>query len=252
MFKNNSRICIIIVAVIFFTYSQCLATTIIAIRTPEVFTIAADSAGTFISSSKPLKQELVCKIYQKGGVLYAIAGLTKDAKRGYDPAEIIASSLHDTQPLLSSVNKIETIMRKAVKNELTKLRTEDPKLFIDELKETTIIISCFENDQPVAIGIQFLGTIDGQGKILIRTKRLSCPGNCPKGTYTFFLGKTKAIENYVAIHGSNFTMSPEESVMFMVQLEINAKTPGVGPPIDVVRLNKNGITWLYGKAQCKQ
>ncbi len=45
------------------------------------------------------------------------------------------------------------------------------------------------------------------------------------------------------------SMSPEDGVRFFVQLEIDAGTPGVGLPIDVVRLDKNGIRWLNGKSK---
>jgi hypothetical protein len=67
---------------------------------------------------------------------------------------------------------------------------------------------------------------------------------CPSGNYTFFLGKHNAIDNYVAEKGKHFAMSPEDATRFMVQLEIDAKTPGVGPPIEVVRLDRHGIKWL--------
>lgn len=82
------------------------------------------------------------------------------------------------------------------------------------------------------------------GKIVIQPTQLACPGDCPNGNLTFFLGQHKAIDKYIAEKGRQFAMSPEEAVKFMVQLEIGAKTPSVGPPIEVVGVDRNGIRWL--------
>ena len=77
------------------------------------------------------------------------------------------------------------------------------------------------------------------GILTIETTRLRCPGDSPTGTYTFFMGHREAIDKYAAEHGGQFDMSPEHAV----QLEINAKAPGVGPPIDVVRMDVHGVHW---------
>ena len=244
------------IALFIFVSYPCGATTIVAIRTPDIFVIASDTEGTFKGGDKPATSRSVSKIYQKGGVLYAIGGLAKDAKRGFDPAESIAGSLQDSKPLLSAVTNLEAILSRSLKEELLKLRTEEPALFRDSIKGdnagTTVLLACFEKNQPVAIGIRFLGAVETDGKPVIRTTRLVCPGDCPGGTYTFFIGHHKAIDKHVSEHGKHFAMSPEESVRFMVQLEIDAKTPGVGPPIDVVRLDKNGITRVSDKGESEQ
>jgi hypothetical protein len=242
------RFWVVSTALLVFTPSPCLPTTIVAIRTPEVFAIAADTEGTFKGGSNPTTRRSVSKIFEKGGVLYAISGLTKDSRRGFDPADAIAASLRDSQSLLSIVTNVEAILSKALKEELAKLQTEEPVLFCNAIEGDnavkTVLLASFEKEQPIAIGINFLGAVNTEGKLVIRTTRLACPGDCPNGMYTFFLGHHKAIDKYIAERGAHLAMSPEEGVRFMAQLEIDAKTPGVGPPIDMVRLNQDGIKWL--------
>ena len=230
----------------------CYGTTIVAVRTPEVFAMAADGEGTFKGRGMPTTSRLVSKIFQKAGLLYAISGLTKDANRGFDPAAAIASFISVPQPLRKTANDLERILSNSLRNELTTLRAEEPALFRHAVegdsRGTSILLACWENEEPLAIAIHFLGVLDEEGKLTIRTTRLACPGDCPNGTFTFFLGHHTAIDKYASERGNRIPMSPEESVRFFVQLEIDAGTPGVGLPIDIVRLDRNGISWLSGKS----
>ena len=235
---------IVIVALIIVKHSSCLATTIVAIRTPEVFAIAADGGGTFKGGGNPPTQQSVSKIFQEGGVLYAICGLAKDDRRGFHPAEIIAVLAQKTPSFPYLLTNLEAALSKSLKEELARLRIEDPLLFQDSIEGdnagTAVLLAWFEKGEPVAVAIRFVGTVDPDGQLRIRTTRLACPGDCPGETYTFFLGHRKAIDKYVAEHGKDFAMSPEEAVSFLVNIEIDAKTPGVGPPVDAARLNKKG------------
>lgn len=235
-------------ALLVLTSLPSLATTIVAIRTPEVFVMAADTEGTFRGGDSPATRRSVSKVFQKGGVLYAVSGFVKDSKRGFDPAGAIAACLRDSQSLQAAAADVEAIVSKSLREELSRLQTEEPLVFRHAIEGenagTTVLLAAFEKEHPVAIGMGFLGAADPDGKLTIRITRLVCPGDCPDGTYTFFLGHRKAIDKYVAEHGMHFAMSPEEGVRFLVQLEIDAKTPGVGPPIEVVRVSKNGVEWL--------
>jgi hypothetical protein len=242
------RVFVVTVVLIISMSAPSLGTTIVAIRTPELFAIAADSAGTFKGGGNSDRERPVSKIFQSGGVLYAIGGLAKDSRRGFDPERVIADFLRASHQLQSAVTNLETILSESLREELSKLQKEEPDLFRDAIQGsingTSVLMASFENGQPIAIGIHFVGAVNSDGKVVVRTHRLACPGDCLDGTYTFFLGHRKAIDKYVAEHDKRFSMWPEEAVRFIVQLEIDAKTPGVAPPIHVVRLNKDGIRWL--------
>ncbi len=188
-------------------YSVCRGTTIVAVRTPEVFAMATDSKGTFEGGGRAATSRPVSKIFQKDGILYAISGLTKDTKRGFDPVASIDDSVSDLEPLQNIANKLEQVLSKALEGELTVLRAEEPELFRQEIAAdgnhgTSILLACWENEGPLSIGIHFHGVLNEDGKLAIRTTRLACPGDCPSGIFTFFLGHHTAIDKYVAQRGN--------------------------------------------------
>jgi hypothetical protein len=231
------------------TVSPCHSTTIVAIRTPEVVALAADTAATFKGGGQPDTQATVSKIGRHGQVLYALSGFVKDPRGLFDPATTIAASFHEAQPFLSVVAQIEAQLAHALTAALLHLRTDDPGLFRQAITAgtggTTVLLASFEHGAPVAISLTFRGAATATGHLRIHTQRRTCPGaDCPEGRYTFMRGRHKAIEQYFATHSPRLAMRPEDAVRFLVQLEIDAKTPGVGPPIEVVRLSQDGIHWL--------
>src|SRR5215471_14117473 len=231
------------------TVSPCNSTTIVAMRTPEVVALAADTAATFKGGGQPDTQAAVSKIGQQGQVLYALSGFVKDPRGLFDPAAMIAATFHEAQPFLSAVAHLEAHLARALTAALLYLRTDEPALFRQAITAgtggTTVFLASFEHGVPLAVSLTLRGAATPTGDIHIDTQRRACPGaDCPEGRYTFLLGRHKAIEQYFATHTLRLAMRPEEAVRFLVQLEIDAKTPGVAPPIEVVRLSQDGIHWL--------
>ena len=231
------------------------ATSIVAIHTPDQVVIAADSEQTLRGGGLPTNRQTVCKIYQEGDALIAISGLAGDPARGLDPVQIVAAVLHDKNSFKKTINLIKRKLSVALRAELERLRVDDPALFSQMLEDsekngTAVFFTFLEYDVPVAAVIGIYPSIHERHRLALTSKRLTCPGDCPDGVYTFFLGERKAIDRYVAENGKHFSMGPDEIVRFMVQLEIDAGTPGVGPPIDVVQLDKAGIKWLSPRPGC--
>jgi hypothetical protein len=219
-------------------------TSIIAIRTPTVFAIAADGKGIFKGGSESATARRVSKIFETAGVVYAIGGLAK-SPHGFDPAAIIAASVSSRRSLADTANEVERDISTALKDELIKLRTKEPAFYRNQLvgknRGTNILLARWESNEPVAIAIRFVAELDKAGNLMIQTQRLCCPGrDCPNGSFTFYLGHHEAVDKYLS-ETPNFAMKPEEAVRFFVQLVIDTGAPDVGPPIDVVRLDSDGI-----------
>src|ERR1051326_5556982 len=53
------------------------ATSIVVLRTPTEVVLGADSRGTFFDG-KTVEYKTVCKIYERGGVFFAVAGMAHD------------------------------------------------------------------------------------------------------------------------------------------------------------------------------
>jgi hypothetical protein len=143
--------------------------------------------------------------------------------------------------------------KKNLEKEIKMMWEQDPKKFkkriIGEQKGiiTSIIIAGFDKNIPIAYAINF--TVD-ESKREIKTTHIRCPGDCQNGVELFYLGKADEIKKYVSNLGSNFNMSPEAFAKYLVNLEIKAGTPGVGPPIDLIVITKDGVKWLSRKKEC--
>jgi len=230
------------------------ATIIIGIRTPQEVVIAADSMGTFYGLY-PEATKVVCKVFTVGGAGFAVAGLAKSPRGGFDAEAVVARALSGRRSLLQAVTAIEGELRIHIAQELERQRREDTKFFAKTVEGedgcvTSILLGALEGDLPVAVAVGFKATYDPAGKISVSTSRLTCPGDCPSGVLTFYLGNWSPIEHYTSEHDQPLKMPPAAAARFLVQLVIDARVPGVGPPIDVLVISKSGISWQALKEGC--
>jgi hypothetical protein len=230
------------------------STIIIGIRTPEEVVIAADSMGTF-SGRDPEMTKPVCKIFTVRGVGFAVAGLAKSPRGGLDADAVVTRALSGSQSLLQAATAIEAELRLHISQELERQKREEPKLFAETAegeggRVTSILLGAFEGGVPVAVCISFKASQDPAGKISVGTSRLTCPGDCPSGVLNFYLGNWRPIERYTSEHDQPLEMPPAAAARFLVQLVIDARVPGVGPPIDVLVISKSGVSWRALKDGC--
>jgi len=230
------------------------ATIIIGMRTPEEVVIAADSVGTF-SGQYPETTTRVCKVFTVRGVGFAVGGLAKSPRGGLDADAVVARALSGRQSLLQAVTVIEAELRLHISQELERQKREEPKLFSETVegedgRVTSVLLGAFEGNVPVAVCVSFKAAKDPAGKISVSTSRLTCPGDCPSGVLTFYLGNWRPIERYTTEHDQYLKMPPAAAARFLVQLVIDAQVPGVGPPIDVLVISKSGMSWQALKEGC--
>jgi hypothetical protein len=116
----------------------------------------------------------------------------------------------------------------------------------------SIMLIGFEKGTPFVIGQQF--TISATFKHNVRVTPLKpkwCPGaDCPNGTYVLHLGAGEAIEQYIAALRPPFSSSAPDLARNLVKVEIDAHAPGVGGPIDLLRLSASGPEWIQQKPGC--
>ena len=230
------------------------ATTIVGIRTPEQVVIAADSMGTSrgyrIETVRP-----VCKIFTVKDAAFAIAGLVKDPVWNFDAENLTAGSLRRQGRLTETANDIAKRLTEMLGSYLERLKPGNPFLYSRLLKEedgeiTSILLTAYEEDQPVAIGIGFRATEGPGGRVGITTTRVACPGDCPGGVMYFFLGERRAIDRYIAEQGRDRLLPAYSGAPFLVQLAIDGESKRVGPPIDVVVIDRQGVSWPARKNGC--
>jgi hypothetical protein len=230
------------------------ATTIAGIRTPEQVVIAADSLGTArgyrIESTRP-----VCKIFRVKDAAFAIAGLVKDLAWKFDAENATADSLRRQTRLTETANDLADRLTDMLGSYLERLKTGNPYLYRKLLEEqegtiTSILLAAYEGDQPVAIGMSFHASEDTGGRIRITPTQVACPGDCPDGVMHFFLGERRPIERYIAEHGKDRLLPATSGAPFLVRLVIDGGSKLVGPPVDVIVIDGQGVSWPARKEGC--
>jgi hypothetical protein len=225
--------------------------TIVAIRTPDVVVMAADSAATCVGGQGGIRA--VCKIRPVGdGRFFAVAGLTEDPERGFSATAIVRDALVATAGVVQSAPAVAEALRGPLVAELGRLEAEDPEVLrrtLDGRLPSALIVGV-EDGVPAAVSLGFEVPAAANWSAGLTLRTTGCPGDCPNGTYTFVLGARSAIDAYTAQHGTAMGMSPEDGAYFLVALEVDAGTEGVAGPVDAVRIAADGYRWLQLKSGC--
>ena len=230
------------------------ATTIAGIRTPGEVVIAADSLGTErgyrIESTKP-----VCKIFTVKDTAFAIAGLVKAPGWNFDAENLTADSLRRQNRLSETANDLAERVTAMLGSHLERMKKGNPYLYRKVLEEqegniTSILLAAYEGDRPVAIGMLFSASEETGGRVKISVTRFACPGDCPDGVMYFFLGERGPIERYIAEYGKGRLLPASSGAPFLVGLVIDGGSKLVGPPIDVIVIDRQGVSWPSRKEGC--
>ncbi|MGB7629746.1 MAG: hypothetical protein WBM29_01540 [Candidatus Deferrimicrobium sp.] len=230
------------------------ATTIAGIRTPAQVVIAADSLGTArgyrIETTRP-----VCKIFTMKDTAFAIAGLVKDPAWNFDVENLAALSLQRRNRIAEAADDLTERLTGMLGSYLERLKKRNPFLYGKLLEEqdgniSSILLAAYEEDQPVAIGMAFRASEEAGGRVRVTATRVTCPGDCPDGVMYFFLGERRPIDRYIADHGRDRLVPASSGAPFLVQLVIDGGSNLVGPPIDVVVIDRQGVSWTARKEGC--
>lgn len=228
--------------------ASALATTIIAVRTADFVIIATDSKATYLGQAGP---PTVCKIYNHGDLYFAAAGLDYDARRNFSIKKIVADSLLSSATFDEQVARVENAVAQSLTNELARLRREDPGIYAFTMHSSAHVVSLvlveYQDGVPhlAARGFSWISNPTPAIKI----DRITCPGDCTDGRELLSLGEKRAAENFMrANSGEDFDLPALATKL--VELEIEDSPGNVGPPINEMRLDKSGVTWLSNGSGC--
>jgi hypothetical protein len=221
-------------------------TAMFAIRTPDTFVIASDSTASLHGARQPLA-ESVRKIFAVDGFIYGVSGVVQDKGRGFDLRFAIQASLEaGGKSLLQAGKALEDELPETFGRELESLRREAPDHFESAAKVgSRFILARWEEDRPVALAVGMWGRLNAAGDIQVETRRLACPGkDCPGGTLVFRLGHHEAADRLMHQGGVLLGKTPLDAAVSYVRSEIQAGSPGVGPPVQAACMSAAGVAWL--------
>lgn len=197
-----------------------------------------------------------CKIFKSGDIFFALAGFYKDPSRGFDLRRLIVDKINKDMTLSDATDAVANAITSSLYDELSKLKSESPELFNKYVKGKVdplvkVLLVRYEDHVPKVALIGLKEILSPSGQISVHSERTVCPGSCnAQGISALFLTDTRAIDDYKKKGGKLDWFSPEKTAEFLVDLVIEAHTPGVGPPVDVLRIDGNGAEWVARKPEC--
>ena len=224
------------------------ATTLAIIRTPHEIVIAADSLMTLYGT----RPQQACKIRRHGDVIFATAGLVESSAGVLDAHRIIAEVLRRNISWTEHVATIERRLQEPLLRVLRRMQREHPDQFREQLARGFALhlsLVAYRNGSPALEMREFYVEQPRSGPLTLRVSRVSCPAECTGATNVFGVGETDVMMRHVNTL-QRFPPDLASLALDLVGLEIRQKPAYVGPPVDVVRVNRAGVDWVARKPSC--
>ncbi len=259
--RNFLTICI----VLFLISSSAFATSIVAVRNNDEIVIGADSKTTLTPVSDgagKVGSIEKCKIVQTGSLFFASAGSAGIGQVAFhgnvDPEfnvkEVIAKELGGQARITAKIANLEKILVANLTRIAEETRQENTVFFHQRFIKYpmhTIIIVGSDNGELVLMVRTFRLILSRSGTISFEIRRFDCPGDCQESFTTVFGGRTEAIRKYLQENEYFLPYTdPVTAVRELVELEISKDPSFVGPPVDILRLTRNGAEWVQRKSLC--
>jgi hypothetical protein len=230
------------------------ATTIVVARTANEIVIGADSKVTDAYGGDLKKQ--ACKILQIGNLVLAFEGFTVNRRTGFNVAEIARQSLQ-SRGAATPGEKVSIFIGFLVSrllNELPSVQKQEHEAYHIKFSGgrifLSIVIAGFEKGRPLVFVRHFRAVQVGPERIGVSVLPDDCVNNCQGDIVTRFLGETAAIDGLPDETTGFWQPGLVAGVRRLVETEIAARSEYVGPPIDIVRINKTGASWIQRKPEC--
>ncbi len=245
--------------------SSAFATSIVAVMNNDEIVIGADSKSTLTlaGGGKGDPESITkCKIVQAGDLFFASAGSAGlgsigaggAVDREFDIKETIARGLQVRGGIDEKVRNLEKVLAADLARVAEKARQDNFAFFLRRFARQpvhTVIIGGLDNGELVLRVRTFRPIISPSGSLSFDIGRYACPGDCQSPFITIFEGQTEAIRNYLQDHVLFLHfVDPITAVRDLVKLEIATDPSSVGPPVDILRLTKNGVKWVQRKPLC--
>ncbi|HXG51779.1 MAG TPA: hypothetical protein VNN77_10280 [candidate division Zixibacteria bacterium] len=228
-------------------------TAILSVVVPdEQIAVAADSKAIGITAAGEQKILSECKVRRIGeNVFFSATGLWSSQNSSL--TTIIGGSFQEARKAREAILLIEKRVQSYLAQALANVRARSPESFrkwFDYLRRSSIILFGLQNGSLFLYTSEFALT-DGPERIHVEVTRYECPGSsCPSGHTTLaFYGHTKGLDEYFRKRrGSEIDMAWIRNAM---EWAIRAEPQFVGPPVDILRINKTGARWVQAKAECR-
>jgi hypothetical protein len=228
------------------------ATTLVAVWTPTVTMIGADSLIHTLDDNKRWSK---CKIRRAASVVWAAAGITGNPDFNFSLDRLVGEAMSGPGPIDAKITAVEKALFEPLSEVVHNIRIENPSRYYryaDGLAVTRMIFSAHEGGVNRFWMREFVTEAARIGnEIDIRVKRTDCPGPACQDLRVFLLGNynyASRIANEAGIWEKN---GLAEGVRRSIEAEIASNPEHVGAPIAIAEVTRDGVRWVE-KGECSE
>ncbi len=246
--KSNLLYIIIIVLLII---KPIYSTSIVCIFKNNVITIGADSRTT-ITNFTDSRFSLSCKILQVDSFYIAFSGMTNYNDANFYLGEIAKNTLSCPGSIREKIISFRDSLGFAFKKTIDYIKIKTPSVYSDTSNlndfRCNVLVLGIEDTIPFIYSIQY------KVKELKTTNRDNIAKEF-KGIYSstsgrFRLGERDYINKFEETDSTYWKKNdPIDVIKFFIGLEIE-NSRSVGPPIDILQIDKTGGIWIQRKRMC--
>ena len=245
---------------LFFLISQIVpirpafATTIVVLKTQSEIVAGADSMGVFITGDKRISNSF-CKIYQVQDFFIASAGFY-DTRAGQrlNIRELVTRVARKSDSLTVAMNRSRNAIASALSEAVSDAREDDGLYNILVNGNVMTFFFGFEDGKPAAYAHRFsvMAQRDHSKGSLIDGAHDGCGPQCVPADGNPYLMQTRsqAMDDFRSKNLGLLRDDPVAFVRSMILSDIAANKERSGPPVDILRIDKNGARWVEKKPNC--
>jgi len=216
------------------------ATTIVGVRTAKEINIGVDSRLTVVLPDGSLSYQDGCKIVQVGNIFSAAEGPFKGY--GYDVQSFLVKAHSVGGDIYHIVDGFSDLYAPAWAKALQALLISSPKQY-ERMRGRPINVFFFGFSGDTSFSLHRKFSISG-GQIYIQ--KSDCPPDCDKVS-----PHVRAIGHFKGVSLPSLeTRSTVDFIREAIELSIKNSANESGPPINIMRLAKQGGQWIENEKGC--
>jgi hypothetical protein len=196
----------------------------------------------------------MCKIIVVEKSAATATGISDTPQTGFDENEILLRALESGKPFDEMVAEADNRTRRGLKTAVEYARPLQPAWYADISTGRTIALAfvmvAVEGEE-LRLARKVYSVVENEGKVVSRNDHtVICPPDCSERTL-LVLGSAALFEKRANWTFDEVSKDWLAGLRSMIEFAIEADPESVGPPIDVLRLDTSGVTWLARKKRCE-
>jgi len=179
-----------------------------------------------------------------------------DSETGFDAYAIITEITRMKPATADRLSAIEHAVKQPLLNALTGIRRTSPATYTRMYAgkpALSVMLGVIEDGRAFVYLRGFVASQSIVDPIEITVEAINCPGaNCAENVAFPRIGQADMMNNFISKkHPRLKSLPPEDAVRFLVTSEI-VTHPGVGGPIDILKLSQQETRWIQLKPECQK